>query len=320
MISMDNCAIKGLMSTEDMMFVFGCLMFAAMGVGQIQAMAPDQGKATAAAVKVHKVLSRKPEIDSMSTDGIEIDHFNGDIKFQNVDFEYPTREGVPVLRSMNIHIPSSRSIALVGSSGSGKSTVLQLLERYYDPVNGNILIDGHNLRDLNIKSYRKKLGFVGQEPVLFDWSIAENIAFGDTDRQVTIEEIRAAAQTCNIDSFVSELPDGYDTRVGAKGSLISGGQKQRICIARAIIRNPKLLLLDEATSALDTESEKMVQAALEEAQKGRGSISIAHRLRTIEDCDDIFVMDKGKITESGTHQELISKESLYSELYKLSTI
>ncbi|KAL7670928.1 hypothetical protein ACOME3_005843 [Neoechinorhynchus agilis] len=314
-----NFIRQGRMTTEDMMIVLGGMLFASMALGQNQAMAPEHGKSQAAARKIHKILSQEPGMNSSSDEGIVPEEFYGKYEFRDVSFKYPTRDTITVVRNVSMVIESGLDVAIVGPSGSGKSTMLQLLERYYDPLQGEILLDDVNLKDLNIQWYRRQLGFVGQEPILFDWSIADNIAFGNTDRDdVKIEEIRTAARSCNVDEFVCRLPQGYDTRVGSKGSLLSGGQKQRICIARSLIRNPKLLLLDEATSALDAESEQLVQKAIEVAQRERGSVTVAHNLRTIENSDSIHVMSHGRLIETGKHDELVKAQGLYADLYNLS--
>merc|ERR1712130_49475 len=210
------------------------------------------------------------------------------------------------------------SIALVGESGCGKSTVIQLIQRFYDLNQGSLELEGNNIQALNLPYVRSKLGIVSQEPVLFDRSIVENIQYGDNERTVSMEEVIDAARKANIHNFVSALPQGYDTKVGGKGTQLSGGQKQRVAIARALVRNPRILLLDEATSALDTESEKVVQDALDAAQIGRTSITIAHRLSTIKSADQIYIIEKGKITEHGTHTELLEQQGSYFKLWNNS--
>ena len=210
-------------------------------------------------------------------------------------------------------------IALVGESGCGKSTVLQLIQRLYDLDQGSISVQGQNIESLNVPQLRSRLGLVSQEPVLFNRSIAENIEYGDNEREVSMEEVVAAARMANIHQFVSALPEGYDTKVGNRGSQLSGGQKQRVAIARMLLRNPRILLLDEATSALDAESEKVVQEALDRAQRGRTSITIAHRLSTIKNSDQIYVVEKGRIVEHGTHDQLIDMRASYFKLWNSNT-
>ncbi|CAI9593216.1 unnamed protein product, partial [Staurois parvus] len=199
-------------------------------------------------------------------------------------------------------------------------TSIQLLQRFYDPLQGTVLFDNIDLKCLNVQWLRSQIGIVSQEPVLFDCSIAENIAYGDNSRLVSMEEIQRAAKAANIHSFIEELPEKYGTRVGDKGTQLSGGQKQRIAIARALICSPKLLLLDEATSALDNESEKVVQQALDQARKGRTCIMIAHRLSTVQNADLIVVMKNGRIIEHGSHQQLLSNRGAYYQLVTAQTI
>ncbi|KAB8086229.1 hypothetical protein EE612_009403, partial [Oryza sativa] len=240
----------------------------------------------------------------------------GEVEFRNVKFCYPSRPESPIFVSFNLRVPAGRTVALVGGSGSGKSTVIALLERFYDPSAGEVMVDGVDIRRLRLKWLRAQMGLVSQEPALFATSIRENILFGKED--ATAEEVIAAAKAANAHSFISQLPQGYDTQVGERGVQMSGGQKQRIAIARAILKSPKILLLDEATSALDTESESVVQEALDLASMGRTTIVIAHRLSTIRNADIIAVMQSGEVKELGSHDELIANENgLYSSLVRL---
>ena len=211
----------------------------------------------------------------------------GQVRFEDVHFRYPTRPGVRVLRDLNLTVQPGTYIALVGASGCGKSTTIQLIERFYDPLAGKVYLDGQDISKLNIQEYRKHIALVSQEPTLYAGSIRFNILLGATKPhdEVTQEEIEAACRDANILDFINSLPQGFDTNVGGKGSQLSVGQKQRIAIARALLRNPKVLLLDEATSALDSNSEKVVQEALDKAAKGRTTIAIAHRLSTIQNAD-----------------------------------
>ncbi|KRT86625.1 AAA protein, partial [Oryctes borbonicus] len=208
-------------------------------------------------------------------------------------------------------------IALVGSSGCGKSTVIQLLERFYDTKDGAVHVDGTAIKEMAMADLRSHLGIVSQEPNLFDRTVGENIAYGDNSRIVTQGEIEEAAKQANIHNFIVSLPLGYNTSLGERGTQLSGGQKQRVAIARALVRNPEVLLLDEATSALDTESEKVVQEALDKAKSGRTCITIAHRLSTIQDADVIYVINEGVVIEAGTHSELVNSRGLYHSLYSL---
>ncbi|XP_032552546.1 ATP-binding cassette sub-family B member 5 [Chiroxiphia lanceolata] len=305
-----NC----LTNFENVFIVFSSVLFAAMNVGQSASLAPDYGKAKMSAKKIFQLLDRKPVIDSYSEEGEKLSHFEGNIEFRNIHFVYPTRPEVQVLQGLSVKVNKGQTLALVGSSGCGKSTSIQLLERFYDPVEGQVLADGFDTRSLHLQWLRSRLGLVSQEPVLFDCSIAENISYGDNSRVVSQEEIEAAAKAANIHAFIEKLPEKYNTRVGDKGTQLSGGQKQRIAIARALVRNPAVLLLDEATSALDTESEKIVQKALDNARQGRTCIIIAHRLSTVQTADIIVVIQNGRVVEQGTHNQLLAKEGHYYAL------
>uniref|UniRef100_A0A8B9SH53 ABC-type xenobiotic transporter n=1 Tax=Anas platyrhynchos TaxID=8839 RepID=A0A8B9SH53_ANAPL len=294
--------------------VFSSVIFAAMNVGQSASLAPDYGKARISAQRIFHLLDRKPQIDSYSKEGERLSNFEGNIEFRNINFVYPTRPEVQVLQGLTLKVNKGQTLALVGSSGCGKSTSIQLLERFYDPAEGQVLADGFDTKSLHLQWLRSKLGLVSQEPILFDCSIAENIQYGDNSRVVSQEEIEAAAKAANIHAFIEKLPEKYNTRVGEKGTQLSGGQKQRIAIARALVRNPAILLLDEATSALDTESEKIVQKALDNARQGRTCIIIAHRLTTIQNADIIAVIQNGRVVEQGTHSQLLAKEGHYYAL------
>uniref|UniRef100_A0A8C8ECV4 ABC-type xenobiotic transporter n=1 Tax=Otus sunia TaxID=257818 RepID=A0A8C8ECV4_9STRI len=294
--------------------VFSSVIFAAINVGQSASLAPDYGKARMSAQRIFQLLDRKPVIDSYSEEGEKLSNFEGNIEFRNIHFVYPTRPEVQVLQGLNMKVNKGQTLALVGSSGCGKSTSIQLLERFYDPMEGQVLADGFDTRSLNLQWLRSRLGLVSQEPILFDCSIAENIQYGDNSRVVSQEEIEEAAKAANIHAFIENLPEKYNTRVGEKGTQLSGGQKQRIAIARALLRNPAILLLDEATSALDTESEKIVQKALDNARQGRTCIIIAHRLTTVQTADIIAVIHNGRVVEQGTHSQLLAKEGHYYAL------
>jgi ATP-binding cassette subfamily B (MDR/TAP) protein 1 len=300
---------------KDMFIVFISIVFGAISIGKESQFGPDYGKAKTAAARIFAVLDKNPgAMDSYSQDGAKPVKCLGTVEFKDVKFSYPTRASVKVLRGLNMKVEQGYTMALVGSSGCGKSTTVQLLERFYDPTEGQVCIDGQNVTSLNVGWLRAQIGLVSQEPVLFDYSIKENIAYGDNSRTVSMDEIIAAAREANIHNFIQSLPNGYETSAGDKGTQLSGGQKQRIAIARALLRNPKILLLDEATSALDTESEKIVQDALDRAQQGRTSLVIAHRLSTIQNANCIVVFQNGRIAEQGTHSELISQKGLYYKL------
>ncbi|KAJ1100830.1 hypothetical protein NDU88_005905 [Pleurodeles waltl] len=308
---------EGHMTFENVFLVFSAIVFGAMALGQTSSFAPDYAKAKMSASHMFMLFERVPLIDSFSEEGEKPKMFDGNVAFKNVMFNYPTRPDVQVLQGLTVKVKKGQTLALVGSSGCGKSTSVQLLERFYDPHSGELLLDDQDVKNLNIQWLRSQMGIVSQEPILFDCSISENIAYGDNSREVPFEEIQEAAKEANIHNFIESLPNGYDTCVGDKGTQLSGGQKQRIAIARALVRKPKLLLLDEATSALDTESEKVVQEALDKARKGRTCIVIAHRLSTIQNANKIAVIQNGQVVEQGTHQELLEQRGVYFTLVSI---
>ncbi len=240
----------------------------------------------------------------------------GEINYAHVSFTYPTRKDVPVLKSINFHVPAGNKVALVGQSGAGKSTIVQLLMKFYEPNHGAISIDGKNISGISVRALRKNIGIVPQEVILFGGSIRENIQYGKPG--ASEQEIVEAARQANALDFIMSFPEGLDTMVGERGIKLSGGQRQRIAIARAILKDPSILILDEATSSLDAESERLVQDALEKLMKNRTTIIIAHRLATIRKVDQIYVISDGQITEQGTHEELTGqKNGAYSQLVKL---
>ncbi|KAK7834842.1 hypothetical protein U0070_022813, partial [Myodes glareolus] len=308
-----------LMTFENVLLVFSAIVFGAMAVGQVSSFAPDYAKAKVSASHIIMIIEKVPEIDSYSTEGLKPSTLEGNVQFSDVMFNYPTRPDIPVLQGLSLEVKKGQTLALVGSSGCGKSTVVQLLERFYDPRAGTVFVDGKEAKQLNVQWLRAQLGIVSQEPILFDCSIAENIAYGDNSRVVSQDEIEKAAKEANIHQFIASLPDKYNTRVGDKGTQLSGGQKQRIAIARALVRQPHILLLDEATSALDTESEKVVQEALDKAREGRTCIVIAHRLSTIQNADLIVVIQNGKVKEQGTHQQLLAQKGIYYTMVSVQT-
>ncbi|TKC53901.1 hypothetical protein EI555_010025, partial [Monodon monoceros] len=310
--------VNGHMHFRDVILVFSAIVLGAVALGHASSFAPDYAKAKLSAAHLFSLFERQPLIDSHSEEGLRPDKFEGNVTLNEVVFNYPTRPNVPVLQGLTLEVKKGQTLALVGSSGCGKSTVVQLLERFYDPLAGTVfvdfgfqLLDGQEAKKLNIQWLRAQLGIVSQEPILFDCSIADNIAYGDNSRSVKMPEIVSAAKAANIHPFIETLPKKYETRVGDKGTQLSGGQKQRIAIARALIRHPRILLLDEATSALDTESEKIVQEALDKAREGRTCIVIAHRLSTIQNADLIVVIENGKVREHGTHQQLLAQRGIY---------
>ncbi|KAI0377833.1 P-loop containing nucleoside triphosphate hydrolase protein [Hypomontagnella monticulosa] len=307
----------------DLFKFFVCFMsviFGAQSAGVVFSFAPDMGKAHQAAGELKTLFDRKPQIDTWSQDGAPVESVEGTIEFRDVHFRYPTRPEQPVLRGLNLTIRPGQYVALVGASGCGKSTTIALLERFYDPLVGGVFVDGKEVSTLNVNQYRSFIALVSQEPTLYQGTIKENILLGSPLDNVTDEAIEFACKEANIYDFIMSLPDGFNTIVGSKGTLLSGGQKQRIAIARALIRDPKILLLDEATSALDSESEHVVQAALDKAAKGRTTIAVAHRLSTIQKADIIYVFDQGRVVEEGTHSELMRKNGRYAELVNLQSL
>ncbi|WP_316741825.1 ABC transporter ATP-binding protein [Pedobacter antarcticus] len=267
----------------------------------------------AAGVRVLGLIDTKPEMIN-KPDAVELESFNDSIHFEHVNFSYDEK---PILQDINLTIKKGQTVALVGPSGGGKTTLMDLIPRFYDPQSGKITIDGHDLKDLTMFSLRAQLGTVNQQSILFNDSIANNIAFANPE--ASREDIIHAAKIANADDFILHTPNGYDTNIGDSGNKLSGGQRQRICIARAVLANPPIMLLDEATSALDTESEKLVQDALNKLMQNRTSIVIAHRLSTIQSADLIIVIDKGRIIEQGTHIELLQHKGVYNRLIELQT-
>ncbi|MEQ8810954.1 MAG: ABC transporter transmembrane domain-containing protein, partial [Imperialibacter sp.] len=274
--------------------------------GQIQ-------KAIGASERILEILEETEEVESKEQESINIE---GEIAYENVTFSYPTRKEMPVLKNISFHVPHGSKVALVGQSGAGKSTIIQLLMRFYQPDTGKILIDGKDNQSYSISALRKHIGIVPQEVILFGGTILENIRYGKPD--ATEDEVVEAARQANALDFILSFPEQFDTIVGERGIKLSGGQRQRIAIARAILKNPSILILDEATSSLDAESERLVQDALEKLMKDRTTIIIAHRLATIRKVDRIYVIGDGQITEEGTHDELTTdEEGKYSQLVKL---
>ncbi|TKY54330.1 ABC transporter B family member 11 [Spatholobus suberectus] len=309
---------KGYTGGEVVTVIFAVLT-GSMSLGQASPSLSAFAAGQAAAYKMFETIKRKPEIDAYDMTGQKLDDIRGDIELREVFFSYPTRPDELIFNGFSLSIPSGTTAALVGQSGSGKSTVVSLIERFYDPQSGAVLIDGINLREFQLKWIRQKIGLVGQEPVLFTCSIKENIAYGKDG--ATDEEIRAAAELANAAKFIDKLPQGLDTMVGEHGTQLSGGQKQRVAIARAILKDPRILLLDEATSALDAESERIVQEALDRIMINRTTVIVAHRLSTIRNADTIAVIHQGKIVERGSHDDLTKdRDGAYSQLIRLQEI
>ncbi|KAH9708538.1 ABC transporter B family member 15 [Citrus sinensis] len=303
-----------------LVFVAGiCTILGGVGIMSALPNLSFISQATTAATRIFEMIDRVPVINSEDEIGKTLAYLRGEIEFKDVDFSYPTRPDTPVLQRFNLLVEAGKTIGLVGSSGSGKSTVISLLERFYDPVRGNILLDGHKIKKLQLKWLRSQMGLVNQEPILFSTSIKENILIGKPG--ASMETVVKAAQAANVHDFIMKLNDGYETKVGQFGVQLSGGQKQRIAIARALIRDPKILLLDEATSALDAESERIVQEALDQASQGRTTTIIAHRLSTIRKADLIGVLQSGRVIESGSHDVLMQMNNgeggAYSKMVQL---
>lgn len=269
-------------------------------------------KAMAAGDRVFAILDTKPEVVE-KPDAIVLPEVDGRVRFDHVSFSYDGEK--KALDDFSLDVPAGRVVAIVGPSGAGKTTIANLLPRFYDATEGAITVDGIDVRDVTFQSLREQIGVVPQETMLFNATIKDNILYGRLDG--TDEEVYAAAKAANALEFIERLPEGMDTLVGERGSSLSGGQRQRIAIARAILKNPKILILDEATSALDTESEKLVQEALERLMQGRTAFVIAHRLSTIKNADQIVVLREGKLVESGTHDELLAAGGLYQHLYSV---
>jgi len=272
-------------------------------------------KGLAAMDRIDQLLDAKSTIVDKEN-AKEISDFGNSIEYKNVSFSYDGERDV--LKNVSVSIPKGKTVALVGQSGSGKTTFADLLPRFYDVKGGGIFVDGEDIRDYKITDLRHIMGNVNQESILFNDTIFNNIAFGV--EEATIEEVEAAARIANAHDFITQTEDGYDTNIGDRGGKLSGGQRQRISIARAVLKNPAILILDEATSALDTESERLVQDALEKLLQNRTSLVIAHRLSTVKNADEICVFNEGEIVERGKHEELIEKDGTYKKLYDMQIL
>jgi ATP-binding cassette, subfamily B (MDR/TAP), member 1 len=284
-------------------------------------------KAATAAAELFHVIDKKSDIDPMSEEGAAPVSCNGHIEFRDVAFEYPSRPDTQVLKAFTLDVPANKTTALVGASGSGKSTAVALLERWYDPSGGEILFDGSDLRKLKVRWLRQTVQLVQQEPVLFSGTIFDNVAYGligtkqeDASGQHKLELVKDACKAAFAHDFIQQLPNQYDTQIGERARTLSGGQRQRIAIARSIISNPRVLLLDEATSALDPNAEKIVQEALDNVSRSRTTIMIAHKLSTVQKADNIAVMSQGAVIEQGTHHELFIRNGAYARLVRAQNL
>nr|QVT92379.1 ABC transporter [Salvia miltiorrhiza] len=308
---------SGKTTFEDVFRVFFAINMTAVAVSQSSTFAPDSSKAKSATASIFGILDRRSNIDPSDESGTTLENLRGEIELRHISFKYPTRPNIKIFRDLSLTIHSGKTVALVGESGSGKSTVIALLQRFYNPDSGVITVDGVDIQKLQLKWLRQQMGLVSQEPVLFGGTIRDNIAYGKGG-DASEAEIIAAAELANAHSFISGLQQGYDTTVGDRGVQLSGGQKQRIAIARAIVKAPKILLLDEATSALDAESERVVQDALDRVMLNRTTVVVAHRLSTIKNADLIAVVRNGIIVEKGKHDNLINiKHGFYASLVAL---
>ncbi len=308
-----NLVLRGQMTVGEVVAFNGYLLLLAMPAQQMAWLVNAAGEAAAGIQRASEILDLQPEIQS-PPDAIQLPILSGRVEFCSVDFKY--REQVePALEGINLAVKPNQLIALIGPTGSGKSSLINLIPRFYDPSAGSVLVDGIDVRQVELQSLRKQIGIVLQTSLLFSATIAENIAYGQPG--AAQEQIEAAARAAQAHDFILDLPEGYQTVVGEKGITLSGGQRQRIAIARALLLDPRILILDDSTSSVDTETERLIQQALDELMEGRTTFVIAHRLSTIRRADLIAVMDQGRIIERGTHQELLERSGLYRQIYEL---
>ncbi|KAL4883180.1 P-loop containing nucleoside triphosphate hydrolase protein [Aspergillus karnatakaensis] len=314
-------------SAGDIFIVLLSVVIAAVNLTMLAPYSIDFSRAASAAAQLFVLIDRESAINPYNTDGLQPESVVGELEVENVTFSYPTRPGVTVLDSFSLRVPAGKVTALVGQSGSGKSTIVGLIERWYNPNSGTIKLDGTPIDQLNLGWLRKNVRLVQQEPVLFQGTVFDNIRYGlvgtpweNASREEQLERVQEAARMAHAHDLISELTNGYDTMIGERGGLLSGGQKQRVAIARSVVSQPKVLLLDEATSALDPQAEGIVQKALDKAAEGRTTIVIAHKLATIRKADNIVVMSKGGIVEQGTHESLLAEEGTYARLVKIQNL
>jgi len=303
--------LQGNMKPSELIAFFTMLLTISSPLKSLTNITATVQKALASAERIFEIIDIDKHIDDESEDIIKLNEVNGKIVYDNVNFSYNHDE--KVLKDINLKANPGEIVALVGPSGAGKTTMVDLIPRFYDPDSGKLTLDGHDLKEIDVDNLRDFIGIVPQETILFSGTLADNIAYGDLEADM--DAIKEAAKAANAHNFIVEFQDGYQTTVGERGVGLSGGQKQRIAIARAILKNPRILILDEATSALDAESESLVQEALEKLMKNRTTFVIAHRLSTIKNADKIIVLENGVIKDKGDHESLIDKGGLYSELY-----
>ena len=308
-----NSVINGALTPGELISFTGYIAFMVQPIRSVMNQMGIVQTGIASTERIFDMLKSPIEDNSLNDGGIKSVRFKGNVEFEHVSFSYES--GQSILKDINLNVKAGERIAIVGPTGSGKSTLVDLIPRFYDPDNGRILIDGHDIRELSLKDLRRQIGIVPQECVLMRGTIAFNIAYGLEEQNMN--RIIEAAEIADIRTFIESLPDKYESEVGERGVTLSGGQRQRIAIARAVIRDPRILILDEATSSLDIAVERQVQKAINQAMKGRTSFIIAHRLTTIRSADRILVLENGKFTQSGTHDELMRAGGLYSELYNM---
>ena len=302
--------VRGQMTVGGLTSFLVYTLIVAFSLGALADLWAEFMRSLGAAERIFELLDRQPEMAPAG--GARWENVRGEVELSRVGFAYPTRKDLPVLDDVSLRLSPGEVVAVVGPSGAGKSTLASLIGRLYDPDRGRLLLDGHDLRELEVDFLRRQIGTVAQEPILFSTSIAENIRYGRPGASTA--QVEAAARTANAHTFIESFPQRYQTMVGERGVQLSGGQKQRVAIARAVLKDPRILVLDEATSALDAESEHLVKEALDRLMKGRTTLIIAHRLSTVKDADRVVVLDGGRIVQSGRHAVLLREDGLYRKL------